>query len=73
MAYVVGAIVAEDTTEMPFFLTGDSSMAQTIQSFDWSITPIGLPASWSRTLQSMVQLLLASKQPMFLVWGDERS
>jgi PAS domain-containing protein len=58
---------------VPFFLSGDSSMALQVRSFDWEASPLGQPSSWSPTLKAMAQLLLASKQPMFLVWGSDRT
>jgi signal transduction histidine kinase/CheY-like chemotaxis protein len=66
-------VVADEQIEdTPFFLSGDSNAAKLIQAFDWSTTPLGPPASWTPVLQAMVQLLLASKQAMFIAWGPER-
>lgn len=39
---------------------------------DWATHPIGLPEGWPATLQSLVGVILASSQPMFLVWGAQR-
>jgi PAS domain S-box-containing protein len=58
---------------MPHFLSGDTHLAQQIRSFDWRQTSLGEPSSWSPTLGAMVQLLLASSQPMFLIWGPDRT
>jgi PAS domain S-box-containing protein len=58
---------------MSHFLLGDTSLAQQIRSFDWRQTSLGEPSSWSPTLGAMVQLLLASSQPMFLIWGPDRT
>lgn len=38
---------------------------------DWSASPIGSPEHWSHTLKTVVDLMLASRQPMFIAWGPE--
>jgi signal transduction histidine kinase/CheY-like chemotaxis protein len=67
------AIVADDLSELPFFVAGDSVQGREIKRFDWGSTPLGHPSIWSPNLRAMVQLLLASKQPMFVAWGPERT
>jgi len=62
-----------DSDRQPQFLSGRSEMAQRIREFDWSTSPLGLPETWPSELQTLVQLLLTSKQPMFLAWGSERT
>ncbi len=46
-------------------------MANLIRSFDWSTTPVGPIETWPETLLITVNLLLATRQPMFLWWGDD--
>ena len=46
-------------------------MAKLVQEFDWSNTPVGPVETWSDTLVTTVNLLLASRHPMFLWWGPE--
>jgi PAS domain S-box-containing protein len=46
-------------------------MAKLVQEFDWSKTPVGPVEAWSDTLVTTVNLLLASKHPMFLWWGPD--
>ena len=46
-------------------------MADLIRSFDWSTTPVGPIETWPGTLLITVNLLLATRQPMFLWWGDD--
>ena len=38
---------------------------------DWSASPLGDPAGWPLSLRSVVGLLLGSKFPMFVAWGEE--
>lgn len=42
-----------------------------MREHDWSNSPLGQPAEWSRALQTVVALLLQSKIPMFAAWGHE--
>jgi PAS domain S-box-containing protein len=46
-------------------------MAELVRRFDWSRTPVGDVGTWSDTLLTTVNLLLASRHPMFLWWGPE--
>jgi len=55
------------------FLIGGGEMGDRIRRFDWSTTPLGPPDVWSQALKTLVNLMLASKQPMFLGWGRERT
>jgi hypothetical protein len=44
-------------------------MAGRIRAFDWSRTELGSLETWSASLCSAVQLLLASPLPMVMLWG----
>ncbi|PRA22988.1 ATP-binding protein [Pseudomonas poae] len=44
-------------------------MAQRIRTFDWSDTDLGPIDTWSISLNSSVQMLLASPVPMVMLWG----
>lgn len=46
-------------------------MAELVRNFDWSKTPVGPVKTWSDTLITTVNLMLASRHPMFLWWGPE--
>lgn len=48
-------------------------MALAIQDFDWSSTPLGPQKSWPVQLSTLVQLLIGSSEPMFVVWGPGRT
>jgi signal transduction histidine kinase len=48
-------------------------MGERIRAFNWDVTPLGPPQEWPQALKTLVNLLLASKQPMFLGWGPERT
>jgi len=46
-------------------------MAELVRKFDWSTTPVGPVRTWSDTLVTTVNLMLASRHPMFLWWGPD--
>ncbi|HTR06076.1 MAG TPA: ATP-binding protein [Paraburkholderia sp.] len=49
----------------------EPDMAELVREFDWSTTPLGDAASWSRSLQTVVRLMLGSRYAMWLAWGPE--
>ncbi len=50
---------------------GEGEMAELTRRFDWSKTPVGPIDTWPDTLLTTVNLLLATRHPMFLWWGPE--
>jgi PAS domain S-box-containing protein len=46
-------------------------MADLVRAFDWSSTSLGPIDSWSGTLLTYVNTLLASRHPLFLWWGED--
>ena len=46
---------------------------ETFFSYSWDRTPLGPVAGWSNQLEHSAAMLLASKQPMFLLWGSQRT
>jgi PAS domain S-box-containing protein len=52
-------------------IIGEGEMADLIRAFDWDSGPLGPIAKWSDTLVTTVNLLLASRHPMFLWWGPD--
>jgi PAS domain S-box-containing protein len=57
--------------ELTHRIIGDGEMADLTRAFDWSDTSLGPIETWSHTLVTTVNLLLASRHPMFLWWGPE--
>jgi PAS domain-containing protein len=46
-------------------------MSKIISDFDWAKTPLGPVEQWPQSLCTSVSILLHSKFPMFLWWGDD--
>ena len=42
-----------------------------MRAHDWSTSPLGSPVTWPQSLRSVVGLILNSKFPMFVAWGEE--
>ena len=52
------------------FLSGGGDVGELMRAHDWTSSPLGPPASWPQSLRSVVGLLLNSKFPMFVAWGE---
>ncbi len=53
------------------FLKGGGEMGELIRSKDWSKTSVGNPDSWPQSLRTTLSIILHSKFPMFLFWGED--
>ena len=49
---------------------GDGEMATRIREKDWSANPLGPISSWPQSLLTSINIILNSKFPMFIFWGD---
>ena len=55
----------------PAFLSGGGELGALMREHDWSASPLGSPETWSQSLRTVAELLLNSKFPMFVAWGEE--
>lgn len=46
-------------------------MGELIRNHDWSRTPLGPIETWPRSLKTCVQIMLTSRQPIWIGWGKE--
>ena len=53
------------------FLTGGGAMGAAMRGHDWAATRLGPPDRWPQALRTAVGIMLSSKFPMFIAWGDE--
>jgi signal transduction histidine kinase len=58
-------------TSLPEFLTGGGEMGELMRTRDWSKTPLGEPANWPQSLKTCIRIILTSRQPMFVWWGND--
>lgn len=56
---------------LPDFLIGGGEMGALMRAHDWSTSPLGAPATWPQSLRAVVALMINSRYPMFVAWGDE--
>jgi len=53
------------------FLSGGGETGALMRTLDWSDSPLGHPRTWPQALRTVVGLVLNSKFPMFVAWGEE--
>jgi PAS domain S-box-containing protein len=53
------------------FLEGGGELGAMMRAMDWSSTPLGPVHLWPQALRTSVRIMLTSRQPMFVWWGDQ--
>jgi signal transduction histidine kinase/DNA-binding response OmpR family regulator len=53
------------------FLAGGGEMGELIRSHDWAGTPLGRADEWPRSLKTAVRIMLTSRQPIWIGWGEQ--
>ena len=53
------------------FLAGGGEMGERIRQYDWDKTNLGNPENWPQSLKTCVRIMLSSKQPIWIGWGDQ--
>ncbi|WP_276370435.1 ATP-binding protein [Chryseolinea sp. H1M3-3] len=53
------------------FLSGGGEMGERIRSYDWGLTSLGPVDLWPRSLKTCIQIMLTSRQPIWIGWGKE--
>lgn len=51
--------------------SGGGELGERMRQMDWSRTPLGPVEQWPQSLRTCVRIILTSRQPMFVWWGDE--
>ena len=57
--------------ELERLFAGGGDMAGRMRRFDWSTTSIGPPAKWPQSLKTAVRIMLTSRQPIWIGWGED--
>jgi PAS domain S-box-containing protein len=55
------------------FLPGGGVTGELVRTHNWAATPLGPPEAWPQPLKTLVGIMLASAQPMFVAWGKTRT
>ncbi|MEG4217130.1 PAS domain-containing protein [Microcoleus sp. Pol14C6] len=50
---------------------GNSEMAMLMRSHDWSLSALGAVETWSQSLKTAIRIILGSRYPMFVWWGQQ--
>jgi len=53
------------------FLAGGGELGALMRAFDWHATPLGPPEGWPQSLKTAVRIMLPSRQPIWIGWGEE--
>jgi signal transduction histidine kinase/DNA-binding response OmpR family regulator len=53
------------------FLAGGGDLGARMRAFDWSSTSLGPAEGWPQSLKTCIRIILTSRQPMFVWWGEE--
>src|SRR3954451_23313026 len=56
--------------ERSALFAGGGEMGARMRAFDWSGTSLGPVPTWPQSLKTCVRIVLTSRQPMFVWWGD---
>lgn len=54
------------------FIVGESELAGHIRAHAWDKTELGAPDAWPEALKTLVSVMLAGNQPMYVVWGPSQ-
>lgn len=65
-------MVLDDVSSLDF-LRGGGEIGALMRAHDWSTSPLGSPRTWPQPLTTLVGVMLAAGQPMFVAWGSERT
>jgi len=55
----------------PDFLAHGGEMGERIRHHDWAATPVGPIETWPHSLRTAVSIVLHSKFPTYMLWGQE--
>ena len=51
--------------------SGGGENGALMKGIDWAKTPLGPVELWPQNLKTCVRIVLTSRQPMFVWWGDD--
>ncbi|HEY1795233.1 MAG TPA: ATP-binding protein [Stellaceae bacterium] len=68
----IGETAAPGAPEaFPGLFLGHSELSRLMRRFDWESTSIGSPDHWPESLKTAVRIILTSRQPFWIGWGEE--
>lgn len=64
---------AKDKITIPDFLTSEGELGEMIRNFNWASTSLGAISHWPQSLKTTINLMLNSKNPIWIGWGSENT
>ena len=68
---VAAPVAVMDDILLPRFLQKGGAAGALLRAMDWTRHPLGPPETWPVILQTTVGIVLGSRQPMFVAWGQD--
>jgi len=65
------SIQAANNFNIATFLSGGGEMGERIRLFNWTSTSLGHISTWPQSLLTTLSIVLNSRFPMFVWWGDD--
>jgi len=63
----------KDKNTIPDFLTSEGELGEMIRHFNWASTSLGSIMHWPQSLKTTINLMLNSKNPIWIGWGPENT
>jgi PAS domain S-box-containing protein len=64
---------ARQQASLQAFFQGGGEAGRLLRARDWSSLTLDSPERWRVALQTLVGVMLGSNQPMFIIWGPQRT
>ena len=61
----------EEALAKEAIFAGGGELGERMRAIDWSQTPLGPVSHWPQSLKTCIRIILTSRQPMFVWWGDQ--
>ncbi len=53
------------------FLSGGGELGELLRNYPWDTTALGPPENWPQSLKMAIRIMLTSRQPIWIGWGEE--
>ncbi len=60
-----------NSSNVEALFAGGGETGSLMASMDWASTPLGPVQGWPQNLRTCLRIILTSRQPMFVWWGDD--
>src|SRR5262245_10710772 len=60
-----------EADRLTHFLAGGGEMGALMRAAEWSASPLGNPEQWPQSLMTAIRMMLTSRQPIWIGWGQE--